>query len=73
MLLVHFVPQVSPETVPSTVFVEDEVASMCLAVGKGSQPVVLSLADILHQVPLLLDLMSPNSPAALLAVMQTHS
>ena len=47
-----------------------------LAAGEGqptcSQPVVLSLSDVLHEVPLLLDLIPTDSLAALLAVNQKH-
>lgn len=38
----------------------------------GSQPVVLSLYDVLHEVPYLLDLLPSKSLAALLAVSQKH-
>ena len=50
---------------------------MCLVAGKRqsacSQPVVLSLCNILHEVPLLLDMLPSKSLAALLAVSQTDS
>lgn len=54
----------------------DHLVSARLAAGEGqpncSQPVALSLSDVLHEVPLLLELIPSDSLAALLAVNQTH-